>query len=362
MLKKVKEAMKKILKYRRKKISQEEIQQRITNETVAEHRERILSVGRKFKYPVQYAKHRLVINTIVVSLIALFAGLFVVWQQLYIAQNTSTFFYRITRAIPVPVASVDGQLVRYSDYLERFKSQEHYLLTKQALNLYSKENQSQLDSLKRKVLDDSVTYGYAEKLASEYGIKVTSEEVDASIKRQRQSSDGEISEKAYFDVTLDHFGWSPDEVREITARDLLKQKVAFRVDDVADKLRDKMVAATKSEADFNKAAVKISAIDGVKVEVSETPLVPVNNRDDGLAEHASKLKVGDVSDVFKSTIRGDGYYIVKLLSREGDRISYVSMKAPLTVFQKKLSELRQNGGVKEYISVPTIEAISKSKN
>jgi parvulin-like peptidyl-prolyl isomerase len=187
-------------------------------------------------------------------------------------------------------------------------------------------------------------------------------EVDASIKRQRQSSDGEISEKAYFDVTLDHFGWSPDEVREITARDLLKQKVAFRVDNVADKLRDKMVAAAKSEADFNKAAAKISAIDGVKVEVSETPLVPVNNRDDGLAEHASKLKVGDVSDVFKSTIRGDGYYIVKLLSREGDRISYVSMKAPLTVFQKKLSELRQNGGVKEYISVPTIEAISKSKN
>ena len=123
------------------------------------------------------------------------------------------------------MASVDGQLVRYSDYLERFKSQEHYLLTKQALNLYSKENQSQPDSLKRKVLDDSVTYGYAEKLASEYGIKVTSEEVDASIKRQRQSSDGEISEKVYFDVTLTTLAGRQMKFREITtARDLLKQK------------------------------------------------------------------------------------------------------------------------------------------
>ncbi len=35
----------------------------ITNETVSEYRERILAGGRKFKYPVQYARHRLVIKT-----------------------------------------------------------------------------------------------------------------------------------------------------------------------------------------------------------------------------------------------------------------------------------------------------------
>ena len=41
------------------------------DETVAEHRERILAGGRKFKYPVQYARHRLVINAILVTLAAL---------------------------------------------------------------------------------------------------------------------------------------------------------------------------------------------------------------------------------------------------------------------------------------------------
>lgn len=63
-----------------------------------------------------------------------------------------------------------------------------------------------------------------------------------------------------------------------------------------------------------------------------TPLVPLNNRDGGLAEHASKLAVGKVSTVFRSTT-GDGYYVVKLLQREGDRISYSALKIALTEFQ-----------------------------
>ena len=39
---------------------------RITNETIAEHRERILAGGRKFKYPIQYNKHKLIINTMII--------------------------------------------------------------------------------------------------------------------------------------------------------------------------------------------------------------------------------------------------------------------------------------------------------
>ena len=102
--------MKKLRRFSRKKTTDTE-GHRITNETVAEHREKILAGGRRFKYPVQYAKHRLVINTIVISVVALLLVVFVVWWQLYSMQNTSTFFYRITRVIPLPVASVDGQPV-----------------------------------------------------------------------------------------------------------------------------------------------------------------------------------------------------------------------------------------------------------
>jgi hypothetical protein len=63
---------------------------RITNDTVAEHRERILAGGRRFKYPVQYSRHKLVINAVVISLVTLLVLLLVGWWQLYLAQNSSS--------------------------------------------------------------------------------------------------------------------------------------------------------------------------------------------------------------------------------------------------------------------------------
>ena len=96
--------MKKLRRFKKKKGSEEqETPNRITNETVAEHRERILAGGRRFKYPMQYARHRLVIITIIISVVAVVAIALTTWWQLYPVQNTSTFFYRITRVLPLPV-------------------------------------------------------------------------------------------------------------------------------------------------------------------------------------------------------------------------------------------------------------------
>jgi hypothetical protein len=101
--------MKKLLsRFRKKDV---EASSRITNETVAEHRERILAGGRRFKYPIQYARHRLVINAIIISVVAVIILGVVGWWQLYLAQNTSTFVYKVTRVLPLPVANVDGQPV-----------------------------------------------------------------------------------------------------------------------------------------------------------------------------------------------------------------------------------------------------------
>ena len=82
---------------------------RITNETVAEHRERILAGGRKFKYPVQYARHKLVFNAIIISVAAAILLAVIAWWQLYPMQNSSALMYRITLLLPLPVAQVDGE-------------------------------------------------------------------------------------------------------------------------------------------------------------------------------------------------------------------------------------------------------------
>lgn len=345
--------MKKLHRFRIKKTGTSEAPNRITNETVAEHRQKILAGGRRFKYPIQYAKHRLVINTIIISTVALAIVSFAVWWQLYPVQNTSTFFYRVTRVLPLPVASIDGQAVRYSNYLEEFKSQEHYLAVKEGVDLYSKSNKAQLDWIKRQALDNAIADSYAAKIAKQNHVAVTKEDIDDAIIRQRQSSNGTTSEETYYAIVLDHFNWTPQEVREVTARELLRQKVAYSVDGVASKLRDNMIQVLKTESDFDKVVASVSSISGVKLESNSTPMVPDNNQDGGLADEASKLKVGQISPVFKSTT-GDGYYVVKLLQRDANRVSYASIKVPLTIFQNELSKIKAEHKVTEYISIPGI--------
>lgn len=344
--------MKKISLPRKKKQVEPETPDRITNETVAAHREKVLAGGRRFKYPVQYAKHRLVINTIIISLVALVAITGIVWWQLYPSQNTSTFLYRITRVVPLPVASIDGHPVRYSDYLTNFRSQEHYLQTKENVDLHTKESEPQLALIKRQALDDAVADSYAAKLANEEGVKISSEQIDDAIKRQRESRDGVTSQETYDAIVLDHFNWTRQEAREVTARKLLRQEVSYKIDSTALKLRDAMISSLVSEQDFNKIVASIPAIDGVKVETGVSPLVPKNNLDGGLAQEASKLEVGQVSGAFRSTT-GDGYYVVKALQKDGDsRVSYAYLKVPLTVFLKKLETVKSESRLVEFISIP----------
>ena len=156
--------MKKILtKIRRRKKGQSETSSRITAETIAEHREQVLAGGRRFKYPIQYARHKLVINAIIVSITAVILLVIFGWWQLYHVQSSGDFMYRVTRVLPVPVASVDGYQVRYSDYLMKYRSSIHYLSEKEQINFKTEDGQLQQDTVKHQAIRDAVADAYAAK-------------------------------------------------------------------------------------------------------------------------------------------------------------------------------------------------------
>ena len=81
-------------------------------ERVEERREEVLARGRKFKYPLQYAKHKLVINTVIIGIVAVFLMMTAGNFALYKFQDTGDIMYRISRLIPVPVAEISGEKVR----------------------------------------------------------------------------------------------------------------------------------------------------------------------------------------------------------------------------------------------------------
>ncbi len=344
--------MKKLTNKLRRRKTNESEHKRITNETVAEHRERVLAGGRRFKYPVQYARHKLVINASIIGVLALIVLAGTLYWQLYPAQNTSTFFYRVTRVLPLPVAVVDGEPVPYSSYLVGFRSQEHYLQNKEGVNLNTDQYRSQRDFIKRQALEDAIADAYAAKLAREMGVSVSDADIDAALDRQRESRDGVTSKETYDAIVLDHFNWSPAEAREVTAARLLRQEVAYKIDETANKLVKRAQSLINGDGSFGDVAKSLKSSGGVDVTSGTTPLVPANNQDGGLAEAASRLSINQISKPIKSTT-GDGYYFVKLLEKDDkNQVSYEFIKIPLTEFSKRLVDLRQNGLITEYISVP----------
>ena len=328
---------------------------RITNETVAEHRERILAGGRRFKYPIQYGRRRLVINAILIGLATLVLTVAIGWWQLYIVQNTGNFMYQVTKVIPVPVAKVDGQFVRYSDYLMQYRSNIHLAEARPetGIILTGEDGEKQRDYFKRMTLNNAITDGYAKKVAEDLDISVSDEEVQALFNEHRIASNGqELSRAAYSATINETYGWSEDEYLRILERQLLRQKVSLAIDNEAGELKDELAAKLKSDgSNFEEVASQYED----RVELAAPGKVPRTNADGGLSQLAASLEPGKVSEAFVS--RGiDGYYFVKLLEKTDKDVNYLSIKVPLTEFTSRLEKAQKQDGFKEYIKVPNVEA------
>jgi hypothetical protein len=344
--------MKKLLRRLRREKPREG-SSRITNETIAEHRERILAGGRRFKYPVQYARHRLVFNIIIIAVIAIVILVAVIWQQLYFAQNTSDFMYRVTKVLPLPVANIDGQDVAYSDYLMKYRSSIKFIQEQEQVSLKTEDGKIQSDHFKEESMQNAIANAYAIKLAHEKGITISDSELELFIKQQRKTY-GDISQASYDAIILDYYGWSPDENRHITSIELLHKKVAYAVDTQAIKTSDAVEAAVKAgNRDLQSIADTLNADPTTPVEHGVSGMVPKNNQDGGLADAASAMKKDDISPVIKSTT-GNGYYIIKLLDSNDTQVSYEFIHVALTTFVDQLAALKKADKIKEYIAVPKV--------
>lgn len=343
------------LPFKKRERASKAIPARITNETVAEHRERILAGGRRFKYPMQYARHKLVFNTIIVTLVTLVLLVLVGWWQLYLVQNNSSFFYRVTRVLPLPVASVDGENVRYSSYLMYLNSSTHYLQQSEQVNLSSEDGKRQLDYYKRKNMDNAIADAYATKLAREMNITISDKDVDDTVSQQLNTSNGRISQETYDASTLNVLGWAPDEYRLAIKNKLLLKAVSYAIDDDAKAKADQAATLVKAKKpNFSKIAAKLGGMGDAKVTVGVSGMVPLANSDGGLSAAAAKLEKGQTSDVIKTTT-GDGYYFVQLLEKNSSQINYQYIRIPLTAFDERLASLKKQSKIQEYISVPAVD-------
>lgn len=313
-------------------------------ERVEERREEVLAQGRKFKYPLQYTKHRVVINTILISLVVIAFAVLTGWLALFKFQMTDELLYRVTTIIPVSVAKVDNEKVRFSDYL---------LLYRSGISVVEKQSDSAGNDegikkqYKRNALTNAEKYAYALKIAKENNIIVSNEEIDREFERHRKVGAVDRSTESFLKILDDNFGISKTEYRRMLYLNLIEAKVAAFVDEHASGVADQIETLLAVGNDFGTVAKQFDE----SVFYEETGgLVDSKNIDGGRATEAMGLEVGEQSGKFLS-INGDGYYFVKLIDKTESDVNFVSIFVPFSTFNDMFTELQDSGLIRENIEL-----------
>jgi len=322
--------------------------QQITNDNIHKHRKAVLKNGRKFKFPVQYLQHRVIINTILIGLGVLIAISGVSYWQLYHMHNTGDVLYGITRIFPLPVAKIDGHQVLFSDYLALYRSSIAVVERQEGEIRNNADNAERLMRFRRMAMDTALENGFAMGLAREMGISVSREEIDEHLVWHRSNTGTEVSEASFAKIVRDNYNLSMAEYRRLFIElPLIRSRVAVQVDVMASITLDEI----KAKLGTGKTLQEIAEEMGDKVIFEDSGgEVSVLNLDGGRALRASEMEVGQASEPFLSR-SSDEFFIVKTTTSNDGRVSYESLKIPLTTFRDRFRQIKDEGRYEEFIKI-----------
>ena len=345
--------MKKYIQKLRKKQTDinEQVEQavRITNETVAEHREEVLSSARKYIYPLQHSKHKIVLITTTIF-IATIVGFFTYSTiALYKLKSSTSFLYGVTRVIPFPVAKAGNNFVAYENYLFELRHYVHYYQNQQKLDFKTESGKQQLAQFKKRALDKVVNDAYIKQLAKEKKVTVSDAEVDAEIQIVRAQNRLGGNDKVFEDVLKEYWGWSVDDFKRSLKQQLLAQKLLPVLDTTLVSKANAAKAELDAGADFAAVAKKYSDDIATKDNGGEYGYaIDKSNRDIAAQTSAAlfKLKPGQVSGVVNA---GYSLEIVKNIEQQGDKIRGAHISFNFKDISDYLNDLKDKNKAKLFI-------------
>lgn len=293
---------------------------RITNETVAEHREEVLSSARKFIYPLQHSLRRVVSISAIIFVtltVAFFAYCLV---ALYKLHNTSTFMYRITQVIPFPVAKAGPHFVSYESYLFELRHYMHYYQTQQKVDFNDERGKQQLDAFRKVALDLVVNEAYIKQLAKERKISVSEQELKDEINLLRSQNRLGSNDEVFEDVLREFWGWSINDFKRELRSQMLAQKVVSAMDTDTHVRAQNVIDQLNRGADFGELAKQLSEDAGTKGNGGDYGFsIDKNNRDlpPQVIGELFKLQAGQVSGIIETPI---GLELLKVREVEGNTV------------------------------------------
>ena len=323
---------------------------RITNETVAEHREEVLKSARKYIYPLQHSRHRIIkIST------SLFAAAIVVFFiycgfALYKLQSTSTFLYEVTRVLPFPVAKAGPSFVAYENYLFELRHLMHYYEVQQKEDLGGKDRRH-LEALRKDSMQKVINDAYVKQVAAANNISVSNREVNDQIVLVKAQNRLGTNDQMLADVLKQFWGWSISDFRRELKTQLLAQKVASKLDTTTQARASNALASLNQGKDFAALAAEVSDDTATKVNGGQYgALIAKSNRDvpPQVVDALFKLQPGQTSAIINT---GYTLEIVKVLKIEGDKVQAAHISFNLAPIETYLKPLKEEKKARRFISV-----------
>lgn len=293
---------------------------RITNETVAEHREAVLGAARKFIYPLQHSLKKIVsISAIIFA--ALTASFFVYCVlALYRFNNTSTFMYRVSQVVPFPVAKAGPVFVAQENYLFEVRHFIHYYQTQQRVDFSSESGRQQLETFRKAALQSVIDDAYVKQLAKQHKITVSNREVDYQIGLLRSQNRLGSSDAVFEDVLKEFWGWSVQDFKRELRQQLLAQKVVSALDVDTHNRAQNVLNELNNGGDFAELAKHysqdLSTKDnggdyGVAIERTNRDLSPQ------VIDALFRLEAGQTSSIVETPL---GIEILKVREKDGNSV------------------------------------------
>jgi parvulin-like peptidyl-prolyl isomerase len=293
---------------------------KITNETVAAHREEILGSARKYIYPLRHSKHRMVVISISVFSVAIVVFFTYCVVSLYKLRSDSTFLYHVTQVVPFPIARTGSDFIAYENYLFEINHYTHYYQTQQKLDFKSTEGKQQLAEFKKRALEKVIDDAYVKKLAKEKGITVSDREVDNAIAVVRSQNRLGSSDKEFESVLKEFWNWSVQDFRRSLKSQLLEQKVVSALDTDTHSRAEAAYAQLQAGKDFSELAKAASEDTSTKANGGDFGFqIDQTNRDVSpqTVDALFKLQPGQYSGIIDV---GYGLEIVKNIDQADGKV------------------------------------------
>ena len=292
---------------------------RITSDTVAKHREEVLAGARRFIYPLQHSKHRVVIISTFIVLALLISSVGISGLLLYRYQSTGNFAYRVSQLVPFPISKVDGSYVSYEDYLFELRYSLFYFgnYDQEGVDINSTEGEQLVLELKNQALDKIKLDAIAKRLAEENAVVVTEADIERQIENIRAQGGIGGSDQALEDILGSSYDWDINDLRRTIRLQLIRQSLPRVLD-----------TATIDKANLaNQRLAEGTAFEDVARNFSDDLLTRENKGIIGLIsrtntdlppefiEAAFSLEPGETSELIESRF---GLHIIRINKVDGD--------------------------------------------